>query len=182
MENKVVFVHQSVLRVKNNSLPSLSIITVNNERLIKIIILCFSPISSNLAIAGMNFKIKQFPILTILLLVIQQIYLCDSARKIRYHKALNARKYGVTLTTANHYTISDREGGDIFGFTSRYDSEEDIKLNPEDFREHSLENGFENVELVDDIILKYNDDLPEQPTARNIPPRFLKPLKVRNIK
>ena len=130
----------------------------------------------------MNFKIKQFPILTILLLVIQQIYLCDSARKIRYHKALNARKYAVTFTTANHYTISDREGGDIFGLASQYNSEEDINLNPEDFREHSLVNGFENVELVDGIILKYNDDLPEQPTARNIPPRSLKPLKVRNIR
>ena len=126
----------------------------------------------------MNFKIKQLPIL---LLVINQIYLCESARKIRYHKALNGQKYGVTLTTANHNTISDREGGDIFGFASQYNSEEDTKLNPEDFREHSLENGFENVEYVDDFILKYNDDLPEQPTARNIPSRSLKPLKVRNI-
>ena len=129
----------------------------------------------------MNFKIKQLPILPILLLVLNQIYICESARKIRYHKALNGQKYGVTLTTANHHTTSDREGGDIFGFASQYKSEEDIQLNPEDFREHSLENGFENVELVDDFILKYNDDLPEQPTARNIPSRSLKPLKVRNI-
>ena len=126
----------------------------------------------------MNFKIKQLPIL---LLVINQIYLCESARKLRYHKALNGQKYGVALTTANHNTISDREGGDTFGFASQYKSEEDIKLNPEDFREYSLENGFENVELVDDFILEYNDDLPEQPTARNIPSRSLKPLKVRNI-
>jgi len=129
----------------------------------------------------MNFKIKQFPILTILLLAINQIYLSESARKIRYHKALNAQKYGVTSTTSNHDTISDREGGDIFGFVSHYKSEEDIELNPEDFREHGLENGFKNVELVDDFILKYNDDLTEQPTARNIPPRSIKPLKVRNV-
>ena len=73
----------------------------------------------------MNFKIKQLPIL---LLVINQIYLCESARKIRYHKALNGQKYGVTLTTANHNTISDREGGDTFGFASQYKSEEDINL------------------------------------------------------
>ena len=129
----------------------------------------------------MNLKITQLPILPILLLVINQIYLCESARKIRYHKALKGQKYGVTLTTANHNTISDREGGDIFGFVSHYKSEEDIESNPEDFREDSLENGFENVDLVDDIILKYNDDLPEQPTARNIPPGSLKPLKVRKV-
>ena len=129
----------------------------------------------------MNFKITQLPILPILLLVINQIYLCESARKIRYHKALNAQKYGVTLTTSPHNTISDREGGDIFGFVSHYKSEEGIESNPEDFREDSLENGFENVDLVDDIILKYNDDLPEQPTGRNIPPRSLKPLKVRKV-
>ena len=129
----------------------------------------------------MNFKITQLPILPILFLVINQIYLCESARKIRYHKALNAQKYGVTLTPSPHNTISDREGGDIFGFVSHYKSEEGIESNPEDFREASLENGFENVDLVDDIILKYNDDLPEQPTARNIPPRSLKPLKVRKI-
>ena len=129
----------------------------------------------------MSLKIKKFPILTILLLVINHIYLCESARKIRYHKALNAQKYGVTLTTANHHTISDREGGDIFGFASQYKSEEDIQLNPEDFRDHSLEHGFENVDLVNDIILKYNEDLPEQPSARNMPPSSIKPLKVRNI-
>ena len=129
----------------------------------------------------MNFKITQLTILPILFLVINQIYLCESARKIRYHKALNVQKYGVTLTKSHHKTISDREGGDIFGFISHYESEEDIESNPEDFREDSLENGFENVDLVDDIILKYNDDLPEQPTARNIPSRSLKPLKVRNI-
>ena len=129
----------------------------------------------------MDFKITQLTILPILLLVINQIYLCESARKIRYHKALNAQKYGVTLTTSQHKTISDREGGDIFGFVGHYESEEDIESNPEDLREDSLENGFENVDLVDDIILKYNDDLPEQPTARNIPPRSLKPLKVRKV-
>ena len=125
----------------------------------------------------MNSKITQLPILPILLLVINQIYLCESARKIRYHKALNAQKYGVTLTTSPHNTISDREGGDIFGFVSHYKSEEGIESNPEDFREDSLE----NVNLVDDIILQFSDDLPEQPTARNIPPRSLKPLKVRKI-
>ena len=129
----------------------------------------------------MNFKITRLPILLILLLVINQIYLCESARKIRYHKALNAQKYGVTLTPSHHKLISDREGRDIFGFVSHYKSEEDIESNPEDFREASLENGFENVDLVDDIILKYNDDRPEQPTARNIPPRSLKPLKVRKV-
>ena len=120
-------------------------------------------------------------ILPIILLVTNKIYLCESARKIRYHKALKAQKYGAAFTTSHHNTISDREGGDIFGFVSHYKSEEDIESNPEDLREDSLENGFENVDLVDDIILKYNDDLPEQPTARNIPPRSLKPLKVRKI-
>ena len=100
---------------------------------------------------------KQFYFLILVITVaFNQILFCDSARKIRYHRARNINRKADPQFPISFGGLSDGEGGDIFGFLTYYDSEEDDFLRNGTLDEYSYDYEFSR----DDINLEYDDPIP----------------------
>ena len=126
----------------------------------------------------MNQKIKLS--IVVIILIFNEVLFCESARKIRYHKARNVKRKSSAQNPFNFNGISDGEAGDVFGFISYYrpDNDFDLIRIGEDFRNRNDENGFSR----DDIVPDYIDEDPTPSTTPRInttrPPPVPKSLNV----
>ena len=127
---------------------------------------------------------KQTKLLLFLNIVIfNEVLFCESARKVRYHKARNVKRKSNVQIPFNLNGISGGEAGDFFGFISYYRPENNLELfrTGEEFRNrtHHFNYGF----YEDDIIPEYTDEDPTPSTPPPISPTrappIPKPLNVR---
>ena len=105
-------------------------------------------------------------LIVVIILIFNEVLFCESARKIRYHKARNVKRKSSAQNPFNFNGISDVETGDVFGFISYYRPENDFDLSRigEYFRNKNDEYGFSN----DDIVLDYIDEDPTPSTTPRV--------------
>ena len=120
----------------------------------------------------------------VVITIFNQILLCESSRKVRYHKARNTRRKANAQLPFDFSGASDGGIGDIFGFLSYYKPEDDIELPfpGEDLRNENRENEDQTIDIEYDGT---SDVQPTRPTPRNTnganglkPTSTPKPLKV----
>ena len=108
---------------------------------------------------------KQFNFLIFVILYsFNQILFCESARKIRYHRARSIQRKADPQFPISFGGLSDGEGGDIFGFLTYYDSADEDIIRNGTLDEYSYDYEFSG----DDIIPEYDDPIPST-TPRYVP-------------
>ena len=117
----------------------------------------------------------------VIFIIIHFIILCESSRKIRYHKTSNIERKASPQFPFNFGGLSDGEGGDIFGFLAYYTPEDDNIS-----RNGQIDEYYDDYEFSgDDILIEYDDPVPSTtPRPRYVPtraPTRPKSANVRNI-